>query len=342
MEMWMYLRSGLLVVTAVAAVLPTLVAGAKPVPISSVTASASLEQDGYTFEPDDVADGRLYTFWVAGGQGGGLSDNLSLSLPGNQTIKGMEIWNGCQVDQDSFDARARASKMTLKIGFGEEVVEVADTYGKQTILFSETHTANKVRIFFKGLYHGGSWDQIAISEIRFINDEPEEYLSGLTADASSTLEGGDYSAPNLVDTFEDTMWCEGVTGAEDEAAGDRRDKKAPTTSMDRTRNFTQEGGGAGEWFKVDLGGRKTLDKIGIVIGDTYDHQTFAESSRPAVLTVRFSDNSTETWTLQDVTDWQFLELSGKTANWVKFEIDSVTLGKRWNDTAVGEVRFWGQ
>ncbi len=338
----MNLRNGLLVVAAVAAVLPTLLAAAKPVAISSVTATASHEQEGYTFQPDEVADGRLYTFWVAGGQGGGLQASLDIRLDGNQSIKGMEIWNGCQVDRESYDARARASKLKLQIGFAEEEVDVADTFGKQTILFSKTHTANKVKIFFKGLHHGESWDQISISEIRFINDEPEEFLTGLTADASSTLEGGDYGAANLVDTFADTMWCEGITeGSED--TGDRRDKKAaPTTAMERTRNYTQAGGGAGEWFKVDLGGRKTLDKIGIVIGDVYDHQTFAESSRPAELTVRFSDNSTQTWTLQDVADWQFLELSGKTTTWVKFEIDSVTLGKRWNDTAVGEVRFWGQ
>lgn len=338
----MHLRLGWHCTVAIVALIPALVVTAKPVTISSVTASASLEQDGYTFQADDVHDDLLYTFWVAGGPGGGLSDNLSISLDGNQTITGMEIWNGCQVNRDSYDARARASKMTLKIGFGEEVVDVADTYGKQTIMFSEAHTANKVRIFFKGLYHGGSWDQIAISEIRFINDEPEEFLTGATASASSTLEGGDYGAPNLLDTFADTMWCEGIKGAEEEEQGDRRDKKSPQTSMDRTRAFTQEGGGAGEWFKVDLDGRRTLDRVGIVIGDVFDHQTFAESSRPARLTLRFSDNSTETWDLQDSPDWQYLDLGGKTANWVKFEIDSVTLGKRWNDTAVGEVRLWGQ
>lgn len=178
---------------------------------------------------------------------------------------------------------------------------------------------------------------------RFISEEPSEFLSGATASASSTLEGGDYAADNLLDTFEDTMWCEGVKGAgEEEGEGDRRDKKAPQTSMDRTRNFTQEGGGTGEWFKFDLGGRRTLDKVGIVIGDIYDKQTFSESSRPARLTVRFSDNTTETWELQDTPEWQYLELGGRSANWVKFEIDAVTLGKRWNDTAVGEVRFWGQ
>ncbi len=337
----MHLRFGLLGTVAVIALVPALVAAAKPVPVSSVTASASWEQEGYTFQPESVTDDRLYTFWVAGGPGGGLSDYVDIRFDGNQSISAMEIWNGCQVDQDSYDARARASKLKLQIGFGEEEVDVADTFGKQRIAFSKTHTTNKIRIFFKGMHHGESWDKITISEIRFVNDDPEEFVTGGSATASSTLEGGDYGAANLIDGFADTMWCEGVKdGEEDE--GDRRDKKAPQTSMDRTRNFTQEGGGAGEWFKVDLGGRRTLDKIGIVIGDVFDHQTFSESSRPATLTVRFSDNSTETWELQDTAEWQFLELSSKTANWVKFEIDSVTLGKRWNDSAVGEVRFWGQ
>jgi len=333
-------RLASLAVVAVALASFAPVALAKTVAVTSVVASASLTQEGYTFEPESLIDDRLYTFWVAGGQGGGLSDNVKVTFDGNQTVTGMEIWNGCQVDQTSFDARGRAAKMALKIGFAEEVVDVADTYGKQVIRFDQAYTANNVRIFFKGLHHGNSWDQIAITEIRFINDSSDEYVTGATASASSTLDGDDYVASNLIDTFIDSMWCEGKGTGESDSEEKKKGQQAAQISMDATRSFTEEGGGVGEWVKVDLGGRHSIQRVGVVIGDAYDQQTFTYSSRPSSLSVRLSDGSSETWTLDDSPDWQFLDLGGKDITWAKFTIDAVNLGRRYNDTSIGEIRFW--
>ena len=331
-------RIAIVALTAVIAVAFCTTIQAKTLKVTSVTASASLTQEGYTFQAESLTDDRLYTFWVAGGQGGGLSDNVKVTFEGNQTVTGMEIWNGCQVDQDSFNARGRAAKMALKIGFSEEVVEVEDTYGKQVIRFSQPLTANNIRIFFKGLHHGNSWDQIAISEIRFFDDTPDEYVTGATASASNSLAGDDYVPANIVDTFVDSMWCEGKgTGESDER---KKGEQATQIAMDATRNFTEEGGGVGEWVKVDLGGSHTVSKIGIVIGDAYDQQTFTYSSRPSSFSVRLSDGSTLDWNLDDSPDWQFLDLGGKSINWAKLTIDGVTLGRRYNDTSIGEIRFW--
>ena len=110
--------------------------------------------------------------------------------------------------------------------------------------------------------------------------------------------------------------------------------------MNATRNFTPEGGGVGEWIKVDLGGRQAISRIGIVIGDAYDRQTFEYSSRPARLSVRFSDGSSETWNLDDTSDWQTLDLGSRNINWARFTVEEVTLGRRYNDTSIGEIRFW--
>jgi len=329
-----------LVVTALW--IPALASVGKTIPVTSVTASASHTQDGYTFEADALNDDRIYSFWVAGGQGGGLSANVEFKFDGNASVKGMEIWNGCQVDSDSYDARGRAAKMALKIGFSEEVVDVDDTFGRQVITFGETYTTNKIRVFFKGLHHGNSWDQIAISEIRFFDDEPDDHVTNASATASSELDGDDYVAGNVVDGFLDSMWCEGIKGVGEEDSGDKKkgQPEAAQTSMNATRNFTEEGGGIGEWIKVDLGSRRSVRRVGIVIGDAYDQQSFSYSSRPARLSVRFSDGSSETWNLDDDPDWQYLDLGGRDVAWAKFTIDDVTLGKRYNDTSIGEIRFW--
>lgn len=323
---------------ALASFAPLALAGT--IPATTVTASASLTQEGYTFEAESLTDDRLYTFWVAGGQGGGLSDNVKITFDGNKTVTGMEIWNGCQVDQDSYNARGRVAKMALKIGFAEEVVDVADTYGKQVIRFEQSYSANNIRIFFKGLHHGNSWDQIAISEIRFLDESSDGYVTGATASASSTLDGDDYLASNLVDTFVDSMWCEGKGAGESDSEDKKKGQQAAQIAMDATRNFTDEGGGVGEWVKVDLGGRHNVQRVGIVIGDAYDQQTFTYSSRPSRLSVKLSDGSSETWDLEDSSEWQFLDLGGKDITWAKFTIDGVTLGRRYNDTSIGEIRFW--
>ena len=335
-------RIAIVALTAVIAVAFCTTIQAKTLKVTSVTASASLTQEGYTFQAESLTDDRLYTFWVAGGQGGGLSDNVKVTFEGNKTVTGMEIWNGCQVDQDSYNARGRVAKMALKIGFAEEVVDVADTYGKQVIRFEQSYSANNIRIFFKGLHHGNSWDQIAISEIRFLDDSPDTYVTNATASASSVLEGDDYVAANLVDGFVDSMWCEGVkgTGEEDSEDKKRGQPEAAQTSMNATRNFTEAGGGIGEWVKVDLGGRRSVSRVGIVIGDAYDQQSFSYSSRPARLSVRFSDGSSETWNLDDTPDWQYLDVGGRDVSWAKFTIDEVSLGRRYNDTSIGEIRFW--
>ncbi len=335
----MSLRSLAVITTVIASTSLAAVAAAAPVPVDRVEASASATQDGYTFEPGSLADDRIYNFWVAGGEGGGLGQHIKYYFDGSQTVTGMEIWNGCQVDRESFEARARVKKIAFQVGFDKFEIDVADQFGKQVIKFDEPYTVSNLRLFLKGIYKGKTWDQIAITEIRFINDDPEEYLAGTTATASSALDEGDYGAANVVDTFIDSLWCEGVGAAGDEDR--KRGKDEPEqTGMDASRSLTKKDGGIGEWVKVDLGGRRSVGRIGIVIGDTYDQQSFSYTSRPAVLKVQFSDGTKKTWTMEDCADWQYLDVGGVTANWIKFTIDDVTLGKRYNDTAIAEIRVW--
>ncbi len=338
----MVFRTLATVIAVALAVVFSLTASAKPVVPTSVTASASHTQDDYTFEPAALSDDRLYNFWVAGGEGGGLQQHVKFVFDGSVPISGMEIWNGCQVDQDSFEARGKAKKLALKMGFDELEVEVEDTYGKQVIKFEKTYTVSNIRIFFKGLFKGKSWDQISISELHFIDDDEVDYITGVTAEASASLEGGDYGPENLVDTFEDSMWCEGVKEGDEEDRSDRKKGEEPenTTSMDSTREFTQKGAGTGEWVKLNLGGKRSVGRVGIIIGDSYDEQSFNYSSRPKVLKVQFSDRTKQTWELQDTSEWQYLDVSGVSADWVKFTIEEATLGKRYNDTTIAEIRLW--
>ncbi len=315
-------------------------ATAKPIPPTSVTASQSDTYEGYTFEPGAMVDDRLDTFWVAGGDGGGLNTNVAFSFGGQVPITGMEIWNGAQATQESFDARGKAKKLKLRLGFDELEVDVEDTYGKQVITFDKTYTVNKVTLFLKGLFKGKSWDQISISEIRFIDGDDVDYITGVTAEASTSLEGDAYGPENAVDTFEDTMWCEGKGSEEDASARKKGAESEPATAMGSTREFTQEDAGIGEWIKLGLGSKRSIGRVGIMIGDTYDEQTFTYSSRPKTLEVQFSDGTTQAWELQDHAQWQYLDVSGVSADWVKFTIEEATLGKRYNDTTIAEIRLW--
>ena len=337
----MVLRTLATVIAIAVAGVFSLTATAKPIVPTSVTASASATMDDYTFEPEALTDDRL-NFWVAGGEGGGLQQHLVFKFDGSVPITGMEIWNGAQATQESFDARGKAKKLSLKMGFDELELDVEDTFGKQVITFEKTYTVSNIRIFFKGLFKGKSWDQISISEIRFIDDDPVEYTTGVTAEASVSLADGDYGPANLVDTFEDSLWCEGIKEGDEEDRSDRKkdEPEETTTSMDSTREFTQKGAGIGEWIKLNMEGKRAVSRIGIIIGDSYDEQAFSYSSRPKVLKVQFSDKTKQTWELQDNSEWQYLDVSGVSANWVKFTIEEATLGKRYNDTTIAEIRLW--
>jgi hypothetical protein len=315
-------------------------AGAKIIPVSSVAASSSEEREGYTFEPESVSDDRLYTFWVAGGGAGGMQDKLTFKFDGSHTVTGFEIWNGCQVNQDSFDANGRVTKVKLQVGFDEEVLDIEDQIGKQKVTFSKPYTLSKIDVFLKGVASGKSWNQIAITEIRFFDEDPDEYLSRMSASASSELEGGDYTPTNVVDSFIDSCWCEGKLGAGEDSEERKAAGQAERTSMGASKSFSQGGAGVGEWVKVDLGGKRSVSKIGIVIGDAYDSNSFRSASRPSRLDVRFSDGSSETWNLDDSPEWQFLDMGGKSISWAKFTIEEASLGKRYNDTSIGEIRVW--
>ena len=195
-------------------------------------------------------------------------------------------------------------------------------------------------MFLKGVASGKSWNQIAITEIRFIDDEPEDFLTGLSASASSQLEGDDYAPNNVVDTFVDTMWCEGKKGDGEDSEERKKAGQAERTSMGASKSFSQKGAGVGEWIKVDFRGKRSVSRIGIVIGDAYDSASFRLASRPATLRVNFSDGSSQTWNLNDSPEWQFLDVGGKSISWAKFTIEEASLGKRYNDTSIGEIRVW--
>jgi len=327
--------------TAAAAAMIAGAAYAKPIPVTSVTASASAEREGFTFGPEYVADERIYSYFVAGGQGGGLGENLKFVFDGSQTITGLEIWNGCQVTDETFDANGRVTKVSLRIGFEDEIIlEIADKPGRQVVKLDTPVSGSNVRVFFKGLESGKSWNAIAITEMHFLDDSPEDYLTGTSASASSEIEGGDYAPAKAVDSFVDSCWCEGKKGADDDSEDRKKAGQPERTSMGATKNFSQEGAGVGEWLKVDLGGKRSISKIGIVIGDAYDASSFRGASRPATLRVNFSDGSSQTWNLEDSPEWQFLDVGGKSISWAKFTIEAATLGKRYNDTSIGEIRFW--
>jgi hypothetical protein len=330
------------ILAVVALAIPALAARGKTIEVTAVSASASHTQDNYTFSAEEIVDDRLYTFFVVGGQGGGLQQSVTFRFAGNVDIAGFEIWNGCQVDDDSFKARARVAKVNLKIGFGGDMVfDIADQPGKQVIRFDEPVTGNNVRMFFKGLHGGTSWDQITITEIRFFTADPESFVQGADASASSELGEGDYAPAYVVDGFIDTVWCEAIKEEGEEDTPERKRGEQPQqTAMEASRSFTIAAGGIGEWIKVDLGGRQSVQKIGIVIGDAYDQQSFELSSRPKVLAVQLSDGSRETWNLRDTMDWQYLDLGGRSIAWANFVVEDVMLGKRYNDTSIGEIRFF--
>lgn len=159
-------------------------------------------------------------------------------------------------------------------------------------------------------------DNNVISEENKESSKPVSKLYVSNTDCSSILHDStsiNYGSSKAIDGDFSTVWSEGVSGF-----------------------------GQGEWIRLDLDSEYTIKKIKIVNGLVNNKNGYYNNNRPESLTLSFSDGSSQMIHLEDNNmGYQIVDITPVKSDYVKFTIDSVYYGSKYNDTCIGDIEILG-
>ena len=138
----------------------------------------------------------------------------------------------------------------------------------------------------------------------------------LNSECSSILHDStnkNYGSTKVLDGDFSTVWSEGVSGY-----------------------------GNGEWIRLDFDNIYTVKKIKIVNGLVNKKNGYYNNNRPKSLTLQFSDGSSQKINLEDNnTGYQVVNINAVETSYVKFVIDSVYYGTKYDDTCIADIEILG-
>lgn len=134
------------------------------------------------------------------------------------------------------------------------------------------------------------------------------------------------------------------TSASSVYAGDNLGKHSPEKMYDGKldTNWTENasGNGIGEYAIFYFDDTYAIKKMHIYIGSHYSEAVYAQNCRPKVITLTFSDGSTERILLEDSYDEQTIVLDKYYyTDYVKLIIEEVYAGTKYLDTVIAELDF---
>ncbi len=101
------------------------------------------------------------------------------------------------------------------------------------------------------------------------------------------------------------------------------------------------GNGVGSWIEVDLGDEHQVTEVRMLAGDWTSGDHWTKANRPAEVEVRWSDGSTDIWTLADEWQWQsFKPKSPKATSKIRLKFNSLHSGSAFPDTAISELQVF--
>ncbi|MFT5454044.1 MAG: hypothetical protein ACI9K2_000520 [Myxococcota bacterium] len=139
-------------------------------------------------------------------------------------------------------------------------------------------------------------------------------ITGVTASSEYDEDGTQYPARNVKDGKGTTAWYEG-----------------------------DQGNGLGAWVEVDLGGEHDVRRIVVYGGDWKSEQDWKRANRPKELELKFSDDTTETWTLDDSYAAQsYAPSGGRKTSTIRFRLKSIHPGSAFPDTGISEIQVFDE
>jgi hypothetical protein len=310
-------RSAALGLAAAALLAAPVPAQAKRLKVAEITSNSVLQdaEKGITYGPELMTDGKVATMWVEGEGSAGLGKYIGVKFEGTVELAKVRIWGGCFADADFWKRHNRVAVLELKYpDFTSEQFEIKDEMTPQWLVLKSAKQLDNLKIYLRRVYNGSTWNDTAVTELEFFDAQgPEGDVDGLKATASSEMADPDhaYAAGFAVDGWLDTYWVEGG------------------------------GSGEGEWLDVDLGGSKSIKRVGIAVGFGETESFYKSRNRARKVTLAFSDGSSRSFELQDVPDLQVFELPAPvSASRVKLTFSDIIKGSDHDELYVGDVRFW--
>ncbi|MBX2804052.1 MAG: discoidin domain-containing protein [Myxococcales bacterium] len=101
------------------------------------------------------------------------------------------------------------------------------------------------------------------------------------------------------------------------------------------------GNGAGSWIEVDLGGEHNVTRINLLAGDWTSGTDWGRANRPQEIEIRWSDGTTELWSLTD--EWKiqsFVPSAPKATSKIRFKVNTLYSGSAFPDAAISEIQVF--
>lgn len=297
-----------------ALLVPALASAAKLQP-ASVTASSSYpDENGVSYGPDKLSDGKQSSSWVEGEAGSGLGSWIEIDLGDEKTIQKLRIWGGLWDSADYWKRANRPKEIELSFTDGsKQTITMKDEMRAQEFKFPPVKTKT-VKMKIRAIYDGTTWLDTAISEVQVFDGGNETFVAPKTITASSTLAAdgdGNYDPMNAADRLADSMWCEG----------------------------NKAGDGTGDWLQLDFGSPTAVSQMTLINGVGTNMSIWMKANRAGSATLAFSDGSTETIALKNSMLAQTVSFPAHTTSTVKVSFNGIIKGKEFNDMCVSELSF---
>ena len=198
--------------------LESLVISGKPVYAANLKAVASSflpDQDGFTYGPELVLDGKTDTAWNEGAAGDGLGEWLQLFTlnGGNIPVTGIQVLSGYHKSDSVYNANGKPYE--YEVEKNGKYWFTWDVWYDNVIGFGEVADVNSLRFTISSLIPGTLYDDTCVTEIRVLTADPLSQLppygtglnypsgSGSTATfipptkepESTSVSSGDYILP---------------------------------------------------------------------------------------------------------------------------------------------------
>ena len=234
---------------------------------AGVEASSYLVSDkGEAYEGKGVTDGKLDNGWLEGDDSSGLGSWVMLDLGGEKTVTGLKIWNGYWISHDFWTRHNRAKEIEVEFSDGsKETFTLVDEMKPDQVRFSSPKATTSVKVKFKSVYRGSTFNDTGFSEIQVMDNSPSTFVVPASYTPSSVLQDGStqYPPEQLADGLVDSLWCEG----------------------------NAEGDGTGESVVFDFGQSVQVSKLQMRNGSAGSFKDFMATNRAKAGKLTFSDGS---------------------------------------------------
>lgn len=140
-------------------------------PSTSKSSSSLPPTDEFTYGPANLSDNDLATAWNEGASGDGVGEWVSFTFNEPVLLSRIDIANGYQRDQKRFLGNERVRGLRIEYSTGEvQDLQLYDDMGYQEVqpVVAATVGVTSVRLTILSVYPGESWEDAALSEVRFI------------------------------------------------------------------------------------------------------------------------------------------------------------------------------